>query len=343
MLRTTGLPTRNDGPELEPVVDGFIVRDESSASATWLNRTSALILELCTGHNSAQAIAAAIATAFELSEPPIAAVDECLDDLLAARLITYDTKSSRSDRASLLVCVTAPQGTVSAATTLALKSLAAFAEDSGFGLDVLIATEPSVRLARNRAASAVAQLPSHTHLLLLHTDTAFTPEQVERLLRSGHDVACLPQPAKQPNWVKVATAIPHLSDLTSADLADLAAAYAVTFVRSDEARIPVDGYLRADSVTADMLLISRQALLRMISEQTVRRYEREMFPSGYRENPGWGFFDPTISDRGFSLDEDSAFCHRWRSINGQIWVDLSEGLGRSIALALAQRKPSSTP
>lgn len=341
MLNTRGEPTRIDGTKLEPVVDGFIVRGESSASATWLNRTSALILELCTGHNSAQEIAAAIAVAFELSEPPIAAVNECLDDLLAAGLVTRDTTRSPSDHVSVLVCVTAPQGTVGAATTLALNSLAESAAASGSGFDVLIATEPSVRLARNRAASAVAQLSTHTHVLFLYPDSAPTPEQVNRLLRSGHDFTCLPQPAKQPNWGKVASAIPKLSDLTSVDVADLAAAYAVTFVRSDEPQTPVDGYLRADSVTADMLLVSRQALLRMISERTVQRYERELFPSAYFENPGWGFFDPIISASGFSLDEDVAFCHRWRGIDGEIWVDLSDGLGRSIALH--QRRTTSRP
>lgn len=58
--------------------DGYVVYDPRRDRVHYLNASSALILELCTGEMDAEQIAAAVQEAFDLAEPPTGEVATCL-------------------------------------------------------------------------------------------------------------------------------------------------------------------------------------------------------------------------------------------------------------------------
>jgi hypothetical protein len=100
----TGLPAfqhpREDGPvssvpraqveglEVNETKDGVIVFDPRSDRVHYLNSTAALVFTMCDGEEDAVSIAEFMASAFELDEPPLANVEECLRALVAEDLVT---------------------------------------------------------------------------------------------------------------------------------------------------------------------------------------------------------------------------------------------------------------
>jgi hypothetical protein len=80
-------PKAIEGLEINAVSDGYVVHDSVRDRIHYLNPTSAVILELCTGAVPAKEIAALVQQAYELPEPPVADVAECLDALRREGLI----------------------------------------------------------------------------------------------------------------------------------------------------------------------------------------------------------------------------------------------------------------
>ena len=85
-LRDT-CPKAVDGLEINAVSDGYVVHDPQRERIHYLNETSAVILELCTGEVPEQEIPRLLQLAYELSEPPVADVEDCLENLRNEGLI----------------------------------------------------------------------------------------------------------------------------------------------------------------------------------------------------------------------------------------------------------------
>ncbi len=73
--------------EINDVADGYIVYQVERDRVHYLNHTGALILELCSGENAVEDIPKLLQEAFDLSEPPVMEVKECLDKLLAEKIV----------------------------------------------------------------------------------------------------------------------------------------------------------------------------------------------------------------------------------------------------------------
>jgi Coenzyme PQQ synthesis protein D (PqqD) len=71
-------PKKSDGLETDEVEDGFVVYQPDRARVHYLNPTANLILELCDGNLTGTEIAALIAQAYDLAEPPWQEVEEAL-------------------------------------------------------------------------------------------------------------------------------------------------------------------------------------------------------------------------------------------------------------------------
>jgi PqqD family protein of HPr-rel-A system len=80
-------PLAVDGVEVVPTADGYVVYDEQSDRVHYLNHTAALVLEFCTGENSAEEIIGMLQLAYDLPEPPEAETRECLTRLRAEGLV----------------------------------------------------------------------------------------------------------------------------------------------------------------------------------------------------------------------------------------------------------------
>ena len=83
----------SDRPQVEPglevneVRDGLTVFDSVADRIHYLNQTAAVVFTLCDGRHSVSDMAAFLAEAFELDEPPLDQVQECVGQLVRLGLI----------------------------------------------------------------------------------------------------------------------------------------------------------------------------------------------------------------------------------------------------------------
>jgi len=80
-------PRAVPGIEVVASADGYIVYDERRDRVHYLNHTAALVLEFCTGENSAGEIVRMLQAAYELPEPPEAETEDCLAHLRTEGLV----------------------------------------------------------------------------------------------------------------------------------------------------------------------------------------------------------------------------------------------------------------
>ena len=81
MFPVSAAPKAKTGLDIGPAEDGFIVYQPDLDRVHFLNHSAALVLELCTGRNSAREIAVLVQGAYALPEPPFAMVDETVANL----------------------------------------------------------------------------------------------------------------------------------------------------------------------------------------------------------------------------------------------------------------------
>lgn len=80
-------PRKQDGVEIRPAADGFVIHQGGRDRVHYLNRTAVLILELCDGEATAAMIAEWLQNAFDLPELPLDLVNACLKRLAEESLV----------------------------------------------------------------------------------------------------------------------------------------------------------------------------------------------------------------------------------------------------------------
>jgi hypothetical protein len=74
--------------ELNEVADGYIVYQPDRDRVHYLNQTAAVVLELCTGKNAEADMPELLRLAWDLPEPPVEEVTDCLEGLRKEGLIS---------------------------------------------------------------------------------------------------------------------------------------------------------------------------------------------------------------------------------------------------------------
>ena len=161
-------------------------------------------------------------------------------------------------------------------------------------------------IGRARAAMLAKFLASPaTHLLFVDADIGFAPEAAFRLLDAGHDVigGAYPKKAQDP-----------------------AAPLAYEFEPLAGVHPKPDGHLQAADAGAGFLMISRAAAQRMVdAHPALRARLGDMHELGVAE-AAMVFDSFTDPAGGRYLSDHQAFCHRWRALGGEVWIDLTPGL-----------------
>lgn len=80
-------PRKADGLEVNEVADGYVIYDKDKEQVHYLNHTAALILEYCNGEHTPDRIAELLQLAYDLGDPPLEEVTECLSNLRSQGLI----------------------------------------------------------------------------------------------------------------------------------------------------------------------------------------------------------------------------------------------------------------
>ncbi len=78
---------QSPGLDITEVEDGLVVFEPVSRRVHHLNVTATLVFELCTGENDRDTMVQLVQSAFGLSEPPVAEIDDLLALLTAEALV----------------------------------------------------------------------------------------------------------------------------------------------------------------------------------------------------------------------------------------------------------------
>lgn len=215
--------------------------------------------------------------------------------------------------------------TASLYTTSLLKLHQACVKRGDLDLSVnLLWGDALITRARQDIVAYFLENTSTTHLLFVDADLGFEPDQVFRLLDIGVDMAAAVYPTKRYDWAKItehakAGRMPLESSSLSyvLDLED--PQFQENSIRFAKARYVGGGFL----------MVSRKALSSMVEHYQDLRFSREYQAGDTLTGSPWrcALFNCLIDEvTDTYLSEDYSFCHRWRKMGGEIWVDLESRL-----------------
>lgn len=80
-------PKQADKIDISQVEDGYVIYQADEDRVHYLNQTAVLVLEICTGTNTVEAIVQIVQDAFQLADSPEQDVRACLETMVKERLI----------------------------------------------------------------------------------------------------------------------------------------------------------------------------------------------------------------------------------------------------------------
>jgi hypothetical protein len=190
------------------------------------------------------------------------------------------------------------------------------------GIDLtlaLLGQDALITRSRNTLLAHFISNTAATHILFIDSDISFEPALVGRLLASGKDVVAASYPLKTHYWDAHAEQRLHCGEPAST------AGLRYVGELCEGSLAERDGDLAtATYVGTGFMLISRSAILRMIEAFPETRYKRihAYADAQTSAHDPYALFDCMIDPTTQTyLSEDFTFCHRWRMLGGQIWLD----------------------
>ncbi len=182
----------------------------------------------------------------------------------------------------------------------------------------LLGYDSLVTRARNALVAKFLDVETASHLLFVDADIAFEVEQVVRMLRFDVDVVAGMYPLKMIHWDAEAAERARTGE--SLDTAPLRYVGVACEGADFEAR---DGFVTGVYAGTGFMLIRRAVFERLIAAFPETRYTAAHTQPVPSASPNqYALFDCMIDpDTGHYLSEDYAFCRRWRSLGGRLWLD----------------------
>lgn len=189
----------------------------------------------------------------------------------------------------------------------------------GFRVSIeLLGYDSLVTRGRNALLAKFLDTETATHLLFVDADISFDAGQVVRMLTFDEDVVAGMYPLKMILWDEAA-----VGRARSGEPLDSAGLRYVGVPCEGEDAEARDGFISGVYAGTGFMLIRRGVFRRMIEAFPETRYtaaHTQPIPSGSPNQ--YALFDCTIDPvTGHYLSEDYAFCRRWRSIGGRVWLD----------------------
>ncbi|KPU92918.1 hypothetical protein APR50_12980 [Variovorax paradoxus] len=178
--------------------------------------------------------------------------------------------------------------------------------------------------ARNRLVAEFMADSRWTHLFWIDADIGFEPEAALRLLLAGRAVVAGAYPHKNDGWPRAGLAQPLPAGSTREDFEARHAVFPVNLTGPEVAgRVDADGFVEVLDAPTGFMLIERAVFERLAQALPELRYTPDrMEDEAAAAWPHHRFFDVWAEPgNGRYLSEDFAFCRRWQSIGGQVFVD----------------------
>jgi hypothetical protein len=172
---------------------------------------------------------------------------------------------------------------------------------------------------RNTLATMVLNDKALTHILFIDNDMSFSVSAVVKMVEHRKPIIGCAYPRRNIDLAKL-TKLGPVSDATLSRSMD----FAVYFEQANLKLEVTDGAIRVHALGTGLMLIERAVFEKLRS--TVASYrEHPMRHHGFRF-PIYGFFDHITLD-GKLIQEDFAFCHRWRKAGGEVFALITETVG----------------
>jgi hypothetical protein len=189
----------------------------------------------------------------------------------------------------------------------------------GFQVSIeMLGYDSLVTRSRNALVAKFLDHATATHLLFVDADIAFGVEQVVRMLGFNEGVVAGMYPLKMIHWDAAAVERARLGEGP-----DSAGLRYVGVPCEDEELESHEGFVTGVFAGTGFMLIRRDVFRRMVEAFPETRYlaaHTQPVPSASPNQ--YALFDCMIDrDSGHYLSEDYAFCRRWRSIGGRVWLD----------------------
>jgi hypothetical protein len=88
----TDVLVRADGLDVNEVPDGYVIYQTDADRVHYLNKTAAIVFELCDGERGTNDIVTRVSQMFELEGPTDAAIEACIQSLLKEGLVLSHSK-----------------------------------------------------------------------------------------------------------------------------------------------------------------------------------------------------------------------------------------------------------
>ena len=181
-----------------------------------------------------------------------------------------------------------------------------------------LASESLITRARNYFAAAFLADETLTHLLFIDSDIGFEPQAVFDLVQSGLDVVGCAYPMKVTSIANIKHALIKYPDATEEEIKKKSSVF-VWNPRPNAPPTSSKDFIEVNAAGTGFLCISKDAVKRMAEAFPELKYSNDV--SGYAsvDATTYALFDTMVHEGRF-LSEDFAFCERYRSIGGKIFL-----------------------
>lgn len=183
----------------------------------------------------------------------------------------------------------------------------------------LLGDDAMVSRARNTLLYQFWARSDASHILYIDADMGFPAEAPARLLAAGKDVVAGLYPIRDRFWDK--TTQDHIRRGEPQETATLRYVGETDALHHYKEKGPL---VQTYYAGTGFMMISRNAIDRMIKAYPETAYKRIDVAGGSQEGEYYALFDGSICPKtGTYLSEDFTFCRRWREIGGEVWLDTS--------------------
>jgi hypothetical protein len=190
----------------------------------------------------------------------------------------------------------------------------------------MIGYDSLVPRARNSIVAKFMDTASATHMIFIDADIGFAVEDVVRMLAFGRDVVAGMYPLKLVDYGPAVE-----QRVRAGESLQSAQTRYVGVLDEPDRRETIDGFATGPYAGCGFMMVTRTAIEALMGAFPQTRY----VCSHNAENPSRSAYQYTLFDTlidpasGEYLSEDYAFCQRWQSIGGKIWLDTRSRLSHT--------------
>lgn len=193
----------------------------------------------------------------------------------------------------------------------------------GFDMDVVtLGGDALISRARSTLVAHFLNHPRATHLLFIDADISFECGQAARLLRFDREFCAGLYPLKEIDWRAFPLRVAHGEAIEQAGLSYVGTPCEGPALRRER------GFVTGTYAGTGFQMLRRSVFEKMIAAYPELRFKAiDASLADMPKGNFYAFFESIIHpEDGTYLSEDYSFCHRWRAIGGEIWLDTESKL-----------------